>query len=57
MSYYRLSPAKTDDWYFVEAENIHDAMRAVEAHTGGYVESGTQVHRTEPNWDETLVEA
>ena len=41
--HYRLSPAKTDDWYFVEAENIHEAIDAVEAHTGGYVESGTVV--------------
>ncbi|WP_295012512.1 hypothetical protein [uncultured Microbacterium sp.] len=56
--HYRMSVnTKTSRWFFVIADTIHDAIKAVEAATHAYVNFGLQVHRTEPRHDETLIEA
>ncbi|GAB6856463.1 hypothetical protein [Microbacterium xylanilyticum] len=58
MKHYTMSTnAKDSPWYFVIAETIHDAIRAVESATRAYVNFGLEVHRTEPKWNETLIEA
>lgn len=48
MKHYTMSTnAKDSPWYFVIAETIHDAIRAVESATRAYVNFGLEVHRTE----------